>query len=356
VNWFPMPFRTPIGVDVGRKQVKAAQLRRLGRGWRIEAICAFPRANVGSDIDSEDARHLRGVLRRQGFSGRDIVLAVPPEMLKTGILELPSRVAGAPMSQIARMELARMSGVQPDSFEMSYWRLPPSEKDKGSAQVMAVGCAHEQANTLLDAFEDQGLNVRALDVRACASARACRAMLAPPPGSTAILDVGWGACCLSIVCGGVVTYERLLGGAGMGSLTKAIAQKFRLEDQLADRLIAEVGLDADGGDGGREGRAFEDVRLVLARHFDSVIDELRAPFLYVSQQYPGAAVKRLLLIGGGAATPGLAPYLASAMQVEVAAITPADLAECPSAMLERSRNTAMTLAMGLARFEGGAAA
>src|SRR6185369_572807 len=47
--------RTAIGLDVGARLVKAAQLRRRGATWRLEAAAVFPRTKPGEKVGAEEA-------------------------------------------------------------------------------------------------------------------------------------------------------------------------------------------------------------------------------------------------------------------------------------------------------------
>jgi len=343
--------RTPIGLEVGSRRIKAVQLRRARGEWRIEAILSVLRKNRGPDMEGEELLHVRRVLERQGFIGRDIVLAVPRDKLMTGIIELPPPNSGAPLEQITRMELSRMHKISPNSFEMAYWHLPDSGHGKDPGQAMAVCCLHDNAHRLLDVFEAQGFNVKALDAGTCAATRACRAAMASGKDITAILDLGWRAACLSMTRQGMVIYERILNGAGLRHLAQSVGSLFQIETEMVDHLLAEVGLApaVKGAESG--GREFYEVGKVMAGHIDAIVGQMRAPFSYATHQYPDCDVSRLLLIGGGAEIPGLVQYLSSAVQTEVTKVAPADLAQCPQSLLAKSSDAAMTLAMGLAQYD-----
>ncbi len=60
----------------------------------------------------------------------------------------------------------------------------------------------------------------------------------------------------------------------------------------------------------------------------------------------------MLLLGGGAGLPELTEVLASAPQIQVLRAAPQDLLECGEAIVARSDNTALTVAVGLAMFRG----
>jgi len=345
--------RTPIGIDVGSRSIKAAQLRTSNGRHHIAALSMSPRAKPAGEIDRQEILDLRGVLRRQGFCGNKIILAAPEEKLLRGTLELPSKMSGAPVAQVARVELSRMHDAAPDSFEMICWELPAQSKSKSMTQAIAVGCPHDAANAFLDVFEECGFNVRALDVRSAAAARACMPLTVPPPTVTTILDLGWNSTKLLLVCGDKLTYDTFLTTNCMAKLIVTLGQESGIAEESAYQIVSTVGFvnDSETNEFGQE--FAELIRKKLTRHFDAVLEELKAPFAYASRQYPGGQIERLLLIGGGGRISGLGQYLEAALGIEVMSVAPSDVVESSAQIMSKASNPAMTVAVGLAQFAGG---
>jgi len=344
-----MTSRTPIGLDIGARDIKAAQLNRSSRRPRLKAAALLPRSVPDSPVDQAEIQRLCAVLGRQGFSGTNAALAAPAGQLLRATLELPPLDAGAPLDQMARMEFARMHGRDPQSFELAYWMLPESPARKGRTQLIAAAFPHDEADALLDIMEQGGLNVQVLDVHPCALLRACAPLLSSTTGIVGIVDLGWNACQLLIVYHGVVVYERSLPEAGIRRLCEALSQQLHLDQTAIDLCLGEVGFAKGQGPQGTED-CFASARTIIAKHFDSAVADLRAPLSYTMQQYPGTSVARLLLVGGGASIPGLGGYLGSALGIETRTVSPADLVECPPPLLARCSTGALTAALGLAQF------
>jgi type IV pilus assembly protein PilM len=340
---------SPIGIDIDAKRVEAVQLRRAGVSWRLASIASLPRVNAEADITAAEVQRLADVLYRQGFSGRDIVLAVPQSKLLSSMIELPPRTPGMPFDQVARMEFARIQKCDPQSFEMSYWDLPVPARAQKTTNVMAVGCRYTDAEALLSLFEAAGFDVRTLDTRTCAAARACRPLL-KDDATSAMLDIGWGSASLCILRRDVVVYDRALSDSGMESLQESLAGQFALDGDAVEYLVGDVGLnpsaDADGSAKPEQARLREAAG-VIEGHFESVVKDLQTSFVYATHQYPDAPVSRLLLIGRGAAIPGLADHLAEALKVQVQIAAPQQVVECPPAFFAAS-NPIYTAACGLA--------
>lgn len=372
--------RTPIGLDVGGRSVKAVQLERLKAStatdarWRVAAAALLPRESLAGGtaappaLSAAEAARLVDVLERQGFTGRDVVASVPADRLLTSTLELPPRSSGVPLEQLARLELARSHKCAPDALEMDCWDLPTPARAGKASHVMAVGCSHAEANALLDPLEAAGLNVCALDAQTLALARACGPALAPPPALTAVLDLGWRSAVLALLHGGVVVYCRVFGDAGVGRLQATLSDRLRIDADVADYLLGEVGLakrlaggpghapDGAAADGGADAGEGEDLRMpadargTIIAHADAVLRELRVSFSYAAHQYANAAVSRCLVAGGGAGIPGLADYAAGVLGIDVRVVSPADALECPTTLTAACRAPALTAAAGLAQF------
>src|SRR5262245_12711380 len=121
---FAPQSRSPIGIDLGGYAVKAVQLARAGRGWSIHAVLSVPLPVPNHPLDRGTVRFLRDSLHRQGFTSDRVVLAAPTKQLEVDVLEVPPASSGAPVQQIARMELARSAKIESDRFEMGCWELP----------------------------------------------------------------------------------------------------------------------------------------------------------------------------------------------------------------------------------------
>ena len=344
--------RSPIGLDIGARRIKAVQLEpsmNSASGWRVAAVATVSRATPGKPLNAGEAMRLGDTLDRLGFTGTQVVLAAPSDKLISGMLELP-RAAQISLEQIARIELARTNKVTPESFEMGCWELPVPARAGKAAHVMAVGYAHADANTLLDLVEAAGLDVAAMDVRSCALARACNGVISQPPGITALLDMGWATASLVLVYSGMVVYVRALTEAGINRVYEGLATRLKLEADVADYLVGEVGLLESAASTSGQPTLPTDAKAMLAGYADAMVRELLTSFAYVARQYTDASVTRLLTMGAGASIPGLQEYLTNELGLETMTVSPRDLTECPTSMLEACSSPELTPAIGLAQF------
>ena len=338
--------RSPIGLDVGRRRVKAVQFHRAGGRWRVAAAASVPRVDNGAEIDPAEVRDLKSRLAEMGFHGARVVLAVPSDRLITGIVELPPVDSGAPIERLARSELARMHKCDPGSLEMAYWELPAPARAGNATFVMGVACTHEDANRFLDAFETEGFDVERLDVQAGAIARVCRPLLRDVRGTAGILDIGWSAARLILMHGETVAYERNLTRSGLAALVLARGAEPAPTEEQVDQLLGPAERQAAGPADGRIGPE------ARRQYVEGLIDEMRIPLSYLASQYPDSPLERLLLVGGGGRLPGLAKALGPALGCEVRVAGPGELAACPEEIAADHGAELMT-ALGLAQPDEG---
>lgn len=346
MTWFGRSVRSPIGLDVGTHHVKAVQLGSSGDSWRITAAVAVPRTDSQTVLGQEELARFVGLLERQGFIGRDVVLAVPNPMLLGGILQLPPRDSGAPLDQIAQMELARMHKRQPDGFKMAIWDLPAAARETAATRVMSVACEHQDANQLLDLFETAGVNVLALDTAAWALARACEPLWKGQSGVTGILDLGWDSARLIVLYEGVIIYERSVAEGGIRVLRDGLIERTGLEPKVVDHLIAEEGL---AGDRQSDLQQVPELTATVESYIDQVAQELRTSFSYASHRYRQATIQGVILVGGGACVGGLSRALKEAAELELRPATLGQLVECPPQVASYRDTATLTVALGLAQ-------
>jgi Tfp pilus assembly PilM family ATPase len=359
-------------VDIGRRHIKLAQVRH----GRLLAWACINRSGVEETLDVAEVRRVAEAIRCGSFRGRSVVLTVPPTKLLTGILELPPRSSGAPVEQLAKSELARRHEVDAQTIETSCWDLPSPARAANRTYMMAVACAHGDANSLVDAFEAAGLNVQSVETHSTAVARSCGWLLDDLSGTGAILDVGWASSQLMMMYQGIVVYHRNLAKCGLESLSRTLAKQPQVPatvveqwcgegvlaspDQVARANASGNGEDADKMSATHAGetpvpRADGKAELhpAVAACLETVAAELRIPLSYLANQYPDAHVKRLLLIGGGARVAGLADFLNRSLNMDVRVVKASDLCQCDAqAECGGGGGPSLAVAIGLAQYTG----
>lgn len=341
--------RTPIGIDLGGRAIKAVQLVRSANGWTMDTALVLDRLEPCTPFNADDVRRLGDALYRHGFRGSDAVIAVPGDRQLTAMVELPPAGSGAPREQIARMELSRLHHCEPDTFEMALWDLPKPARASEVSVAMAVACLHSDADDYLEVIEHHGLNALAMDTRVWALVRACEPMI--EPGVVVMLDLGWTAAGLALVVDSVVTYERIIPDLGLKQLAERLEEDVGLTPDAIDHVLCKVGLTL-AAKGERRGSA-DELRNAISAHAKCIAAEVRVSLSYAQHRYPSSPIHRVLAAGGGGGVPGLVDLLDEQLDVPVSLATPAETVCCPDRLLGMAAAPILMGALGLAMYPTG---
>jgi len=332
---------SPIGLDLGAFAAKAVQLKYRGGKTQLHAATLLP---CGKDDPPLVLQRLTQAMDRQGFVGRRVVIATPANALMSGVYELPARDSGAPLEQLARMELSRAHKREPDAFESAMWELPTPARAGNGTHVMATACGTEDAEQWLDAVEAVGLDPIALDVHPLALARACQTMTAHATGMTAILDLGATGSRLVLLLAQQVVYDRALSDRGCNALRDTLGEQMKLDTDGIDYVLNHIGL----ADHEQDRELASRVARRIETHMRSVAEEARASLSYGQMQYPDVPIDRVILTGGGAGIAGLDAWLGDILQAPTETISPARLITCDTQQSTVASSSSLTLALGLA--------
>lgn len=348
MNWRSLINSAPIGLDLSGRALCAVQLSAWRTDAPIAAALRLPRSEPTKRVDATEIRRASEVLRRQGFRGRSVVLAMPPDDLMTEVVEVRGRDETS-IDAVVRNELARTHRAEPESFEVAHWALP-ERSGKRDGTVMAVACAHEAAGAYVDLFEAAGFDVRGLDVRPWALARACRSVKTEGCGGVFAIDAGWQGAQLAVLHADTVLYTRTLSDSALSAVHERLASALELDHEMTSYLLEEVGLNPDVDGEQVDPEILPAVQGHLAIYVDKLRSELRRSIDYMRHEYPDATLDRVLVVGEGAAIPGLTARLGEAVGMTADAVTPFELATCRDSVRGQCRSPVLTTALGLARY------
>jgi Tfp pilus assembly PilM family ATPase len=332
-----------IGLDIGSRCIKAVQAKRTRSQSRIEAAAVIPFATPEPTLDAACVRRIHDVFARQGFHGNRVVIVAPADKLHVELLDLPPRSSGAPIDQLARAEMIRLSKLEGNAFEMATWDLPAPPRGGTGTALMAVAASHADTQGAYHTFESEGLSVEAIDVQACAIARACRTRT--KEGTTAVLDLGFSHAGLWFIRDGVVVFQRTFAECGTKILQAELMKRLSVDAEVVDHLINR------NPDEPKIPQAAT-VDTQIGRYVDVLAEELKSSFAYINHRYNDSPPATMFVIGGGGMSAALRSGLKDRLSMEIQPLAPMALMECGPELLEKCTAPLLTTALGLALYEG----
>lgn len=319
----------PIGVELSPRSVRLAQLRFDGSRAALHALAEFRRIDENSPLPAEAAR-IAGVLRRAGFVGVRLAVCLSPDQILAAEMELPPIASGAPVGQLAAVELGRAYKQDPASLEVAVWEIPVAARQSGAATCMATACTHDTSNAIIAAFDQVGLDVRRVEPREIALGRACLPRLAANNAITLIISLRHRGSRLLAVQSHTIILDRALEPGDLHRVYHDAADASGLETTDAPELLAAVLGDDPRFD--LPDHARRAIRASLDRFGSGLIEEINTACGYVARRFGGRDVARMVVTSDGPEAPSIADLLGAVTSLDTAACTVADVAEVPATL------------------------
>ncbi|MBI1338250.1 MAG: hypothetical protein GC164_15010 [Phycisphaera sp.] len=344
------PTRSVIGVDIGSRWVKAAQLTG-GPAYTLASSALYPRiGRDGTDSpvpDADELPRLRAVLNRRGFVGNRVVVAAPNALAYTAVMSLPDASSGAPLDQIAKGELARSHKLGQTPIESAWWALPPSSRNAIGHQAMATALACDTAAAIVEAFDRVGLDVIAIDSPPCATRRAGLLNGKDSNAGVVLVDLGWTAARFTLSVAGVVAYHRQLDDLGLRALFEGLHEHDNMSLEAFDAALPTLDL----SEGNPPTAAHARIAGACGPWIGRLATETRAMRTYAAHQYPEHVVADVSLVSTVASVPGLARKFSEHLGADAHA---QPVVSCVATHMQTARDAqspALTTAVGLAAYE-----
>ena len=313
----------PLGIAWDRHRLRVVQIARhrvpgFGRTpVRIARGASVLRPDAGATpaaaLRPDDVAVLGELVDRRGMVGPLARLAAPEGQLITASVDLAARDLVEAETRIAS-EIERLFELAPGSYEVAAWPAPGGTRRDRSQHLLLHALRHTDADAALDASQAGGLDPVAIDSAAWAAAALTGA--AGWAGVSLVLHLNADRSLLTLIEDGVIAYERLLMDCGMADA-----------EALLPEAVTPAGYDGDAADDRQrlmrryvfapEAQNALPLRVRdAAEHFLGLLTSEAGPVIdYASARDRRRGVRRLAVVGEGAACRGLAGALAERLGV-----------------------------------------
>jgi len=237
-----------IGLEIDAHEFHAVQLIRSPKGISTLAWAKFPRRDEHGDTpresfpESDELRWAASILGRRGFVGNTVSIVLSSASCSSHVIELPPAESGAPIEQLARMEIARAQRCSPDDFEFGYWGLPSKGRSEESIAVAIPRTTIDQA---IEVYEQGGLIPGGIDLIELAIHRASETgKIAVETEINALLHISWSSSLAVLTLGDQVVYVRRIE-RGVSSVWDLARGRYKLSSRGADAVLDSNPSDSD---------------------------------------------------------------------------------------------------------------
>lgn len=287
-----------VGVDIGERAIKVAQLHRNGTRLRLESTTVYRRKGSGNDSLLDDLRAAKAL----------------SEPLRGG-----SAAATLSMRD-SLIEPADENTIAPADHCTGVWQAGPD-----SSYAFSTPTSHVEST--VETLATAGLSCEVIDGPPLAIARGLQ--LSPAYRPDALLaGLDWGESCVTFVAarGGQAVYVRRLAAEGFGAVRRGVAESLGLAESEAERAMLRHGATSVPA-AKPEARVVSDS---IRSRLRPLIDELRRTHEHLSAKLKTKGPEATYLLGAAGVIPGLPDLLAQALDRPCQAWTAPSLDRSPS--------------------------
>ena len=324
---FGKPRKGWIGVDIGSRAVKLAQVVRDVEGVRLGRAAVLPRTKPWPD-EQAGARSLPVASHAEvhgafvcadSFAGRMAACSLPMHVYDFRGLHLPAGTYTERRTMISG-ELAEAWNIFEESCEFDFWetQIPGVKFRQDEPNVNVLALSKPWARQAAIDIARAGLRCVAIDGPPLAIARAIG--LASPRQRTepvAVVDWGFTNATFCVVVADCPVFVRRIRGCGLRVIAKAIEEALGVTLDQTQHLLQTAGFpDPQNADPDHDtlGQALADGAVEPLRQ---LVDQINRTLAYFQAQRRALIPSKLWLTGGGASIRNVAAFLGRDVAIPV---------------------------------------
>ena len=332
-----------LGIDVGSKSIKLAQVKKDAHGWKLVRATLLPRPEawpddkngalelpIGSQVDIQNALQCG-----ENFSSKSVACILPMHLYDLRAIHLPSGSVSERRTMIAS-EMAEHWSAFETGCDFSFWETnPPGIKQRPEEiNINVLAVAKRWTHSVSRDIQKAGLRCMVIDGPPHAMARAIGMTHSGLGGKpVAVIDWGYTNCTFCVVAKGLPLYVRRFKKCGVRHLVSAIEKAMGVSEDQARYMIETYGfpepLKAQRGSNLQSPRNAENLRSptdiaiserlaqAAAVPLQKLNSEISRTLNYFQNQRRSLCPTKLWLTGGGASLPCSDEYLQKDVAIPV---------------------------------------
>ena len=315
-SWLARP-KGLVGLDIGTSSVKAVQLQRSRKRYRLVELGIaplHPDTIVDGQIMDADAvtNAIRQIFAENKIGLKDVAVSVSGHSVIVKKIAVPQMKPDELREGIA-WEAEQHIPYSIEDVNLDFQILGSGDNGKGEMDVLLVAVKKDIVNQYLAVISAAGLRAAVVDVDAFAVENAFEmSERVRPDEVVALVNIGAAITTINVIRGGCSEFTRDSALAG-NRYTESLQKGLGLSYEQAETL--KMGGTVQGHDVAEARPVFEMVNGELA-------GEIRRSFEFYRSSMQGGAIDRVVLSGGGSRLPDLPSYLSHALDLPVEIANP----------------------------------
>lgn len=306
-----------VAIDIGTYSLKAIYAKGNADSPLIQKVVEAPN-QLGLTVPSDEVsrekmtQQLETLLADHSLPASDVRLALPESMVSTKVIAIPV-LSDAELASAITWQAEQHIPIPKEDLTLEYqvlFRPDRSSKDT-LMRVLLIGTRKSMVDKYITLFNGQGIEPTYLETQTLSLLRVSKVQ--PTEPSTLIVHFGFSSLDCSIIRGGELAFVFSYPNGGI-LFNRALESALQLPIAQAEEYKRAYGLDPQYFEG--------KVQAALLPVLQTFIEYIQKATHFYAMQYPQEKIERVLLSGGSAQLPGLAPHLASTLGIEVLLMQP----------------------------------
>lgn len=305
-----------IGLDIGSKSVKVVELTRDGKLWALRSAGAVGYSGPPIDANLNDekavgdlANIIKKLIKDARVNSREVAISLPETQVFTRLMQFPL-LNDVEIASAVKWEAEEYIPIPLKDAIVEHQIIERLENaSPPQVLVLLVAALRSLVENYIDVVSKAGLTVVGVETELMAMARS----LSPDTGTSLLVDFGAKSTDIAIVKNGSLYFSRSIPTAG-DALSRAVAQSLGVSLQQAEEYKKTYGL-AENQLEGKVGSSLSPILKVIAGEIKKAIHFYQ---LNIKGESPGVVI----ISGGSAGLPGVAPLMTNLLGVEVVIGTP----------------------------------
>jgi type IV pilus assembly protein PilM len=338
-----------VGLDVGSGSLKLAEILDTKSGYLLNHFSeiSLDKGTIeeGILVDPEAlTQKVKTLFKGTGLQGKALVVSLSGHAAITKKVTFPTMEAPELRDMIHDEANKYLPFDNMDDVSYDFQILGQNEYNPNQMDVMLVAAKKDTITDYIEAIENAGLTVMIMDVDTFCLETVYEANYDFDPADiVAMVNIGAGITNINVVKGSMSIFTRDFTLAG-NTITEAVRSGRNLTFEAAEAMKID-GPDADD-------MARDEFHKFLLSYADPICTEIERSIDYFRSTSGGDSIKKILLSGGVAATPGITADLTQRLGIETEILNPFRKIDCNKKVLTPERideiRPIAAVAMGLA--------
>ncbi len=316
----------PMGLDIGQNSIKMIQLGAVADNISVVAAAetVFDPQDCcgGHDKKEFTASAVKEMLARENFAGKEVISALPNELVKIKSLRIDSAEA-AKMTELVYKEAVERVGIDVNTHEIRYTDAGiVHQGEETKKEVILFAAKKEDISEHIEMLETVGLKPEAIDLVPCALLRCFLRSLRRQEDKNQVsvfIDIGSTFTTVTVSAGQNITFIKKIPIAGMAFNTR-VAEKLSVSNNQAALLRAKMRNSSSSDT--VDASTAQDIKAAMGSSIDELAREISVCFRYYAVTFRGQKPEEAVLTGGEAQEPQLLDALNNQLDVNIKTAQP----------------------------------